>query len=120
MEHIGTVRDEKKARDIVERWAWRLDTPNGDLCPHCARVQALGMLEQSAELNLSQSPLSEFDGAHGTFWSKVLSIEHDEIGVDDGPPRCEQCGGTLSWTVTPDDSGQYLCKDCLGGKAKEC
>ena len=120
LEHVGTVRDEQKARDIVRRWAWELDTPNGDLCPRCAKIRALRGLDRPPEPDLLQAWPAEFDAREGTFWSKVLSIEAGEYNAGTGQPQCERCGEALSWTVVPDDSGRYLCDDCRGGKAGEC
>ena len=36
---VATARDLQKAREIAVFWKWELDTPVGDLCLKCSKVQ---------------------------------------------------------------------------------
>ena len=51
---ITTAKDERRARDIAERWGWALETPRGDLCPRCTGLWKAGML--TAEAPVEESP----------------------------------------------------------------
>ena len=46
---ITTTADPQKAREIATRWKWAFDTPIGDLCPSCAGMWQLRMLDAQSE-----------------------------------------------------------------------
>ncbi len=106
IEHVATAKKEREARRVVQRWGWKLDTPNGDLCRDCVKVLAL-----SEKRDVGHPVRASGADSEGGMWQVFLNDERG--GEAGGRPRCEKCGRVLSWLATPRESGQYLCDECV-------